>query len=287
MCARMTDVSVCQDNTNNEDNTAAAPVAKKEENTVPISPTRKLSVASKIGHARLRQRMPSIHLRSMRESQLNVVAHIAGKDEQVKRRLKWVAAFCMLIALVVMAANTGTTAAMIFVMKDMHVYRGVNDGLHPTASDGHGSVVLTGTATYDLPLFVAPVLPDEELFSVDKIRLTLPDIEYGEDAVNSFRIAKVVKVNSTVVVFHALGGEQIHIVNGITTVRLSATGDAIPVCSASVTCAAFQVDSSALAEKYVAEAEALLAPFAEGRRLRVARCARQKWGGWRYTGQLG
>jgi len=80
MCARMTDLSVCQDNTNNEDNTAAAPVAKKEENTVPLSPTRKLSVASKIGHARLRQRMPSIHLRSMRESQLNVVAHIAGKD---------------------------------------------------------------------------------------------------------------------------------------------------------------------------------------------------------------
>merc|ERR1740124_1015923 len=41
----------------------------------------------------------------------------------------------------------------------------------------------------------------------------------------------------------------------------------IPVCSANVTCAAFEVDSSALAAKYTAEADALLAPFVARRRL--------------------
>ena len=40
--------------------------------------------------------------------------------------------------------------------------------------------------------------------------------------VTSFRISRVDKINSTAVVFHALGGEQIRVWNGITTVRLSA-----------------------------------------------------------------
>ena len=73
------------------------------------------------------------------------------------------------------------------------------------------------------------------------------------------------KVKSTVVVFYAVGGEQVRVVNGISSVRLSDDGVDIPVCSANVTCAAFEVDSSALAAKYIAEADALLAPFAARR----------------------
>ena len=54
--------------------------------------------------------------------------------------------------------------------------------------------------------------------------------------------------------------------------RLSATSAEIPVCSANVTCAAFQVEGGKLAAKYLAEAEALLVPFAEGRCRLAERC---------------
>ena len=44
-----------------------------------------------------------------------------------------------------------------------------------------------------------------------------------------------------------------------------------PICSAGdVTCAAFQVEGAELAEKYLAEAEAQLEPFAERRRRLMA-----------------
>ena len=238
----------------------AAPVASNEEVMPTDSPTRERSVATRLGHEQLGQRLAAKHLHAMTDSQLDIVAHFTGKDEQVKRRLKWLAAFCMVFALVVVALNTGTTAAMIHVLKDLHVHR---SGLHPTASDGRGNIVLTGTATYDLPLFVAPVIPEEELFNVDKIRVTLPNREFEEeDVVNSFRITRVEKVNSTVVIFYALGGEQIRVVNGDTAVRMwggaDDGADDIPVCEGNVTCAAFEVDSSTLAEKYIAEAEASL-----------------------------
>ena len=161
-----------------------------------------------------------------------------------------------------------------------------------TMSNANGQVVGTRAATHDLPLLVAPVLPDNELFSVETIRVTLPvspppgspadpaEVGSGEQAnnevipgvVKSFRISSVEKVNSTAVVFHALGGEQVRVWNGVTTVRLSATGPEIPVCSADVTCAAFQVEGAELAEKYLAEAEALLAPFEEGRRRLAEEC---------------
>ena len=160
-----------------------------------------------------------------------------------------------------------------------------------TMSNANGQVVGTHAATHDLPLLVAPVLPDNELFSVETIRVTLPvsplpgspadpaEVGSGEainevipGVVNAFRISRVEKVNSTAVVFHALGGEQVRVWNGVTTVRLSATGPEIPVCSADVTCAAFQVEGAELAEKYLAEAEALLAPFEEGRRRLAEEC---------------
>jgi len=159
-----------------------------------------------------------------------------------------------------------------------------------TMSNANGEVVRTGVATHDLPLLVAPVLPDDQLSSVETIRVTLPGrtpgpIEFGSgEAVNEvgpseinwFRISRVQKINSTVVVFHALGGETIRVWNGVTTVRLSATGPEIPVCSSNVTCAAFQVEGAKLAEKYLAEAEALLEPFVDGRRRLAEACLATK-----------
>ena len=175
----------------------------------------------------------------------------------------------------------GLVALVTAIYKDTYVKGDT------TMSNARGEVVGTRVATHDLPLLVAPVLPDDELFSVETIRVTLPGgpadpAEFGSgEAINnevipgvvtSLRISRVDKVNSTAVVFHALGGEQIRVWNGVTTVRLSATGPEIHVCSADVTCAAFQVEGAELAKKYLAEAEALLEPFAEGRRRLSHKC---------------
>ena len=191
-----------------------------------------------------------------------------------------------LLLLLLLLSMTGLVALVTAMYKDTYVKGDT------TMSNANGQVVGTRAATHDLPLLVAPVLPDNELFSVETIRVTLPvspppgspadpaEVGSGEQAnnevipgvVKSFRISSVEKVNSTAVVFHALGGEQVRVWNGVTTVRLSATGPEIPVCSADVTCAAFQVEGAELAEKYLAEAEALLAPFEEGRRRLAEEC---------------
>jgi hypothetical protein len=194
---------------------------------------------------------------------------------------------CLLIAAafiaILLLGNGGLIAFVTAVYKDTYVKGGT------TMSDANGKVVGTRVATHNLPLIVAPVLPDDELFSVETLRLTLPgstsgppELGSGEainevspgvvNSVRMFRISSVEKINSTAVVFHALGGEEIRVWNGVTTVRLSATGPEIPVCSADVTCAAFQVEGAKLAEKYLAEAETLLEPFAEGRRRLAEEC---------------
>ena len=185
---------------------------------------------------------------------------------------KWLAALIVTAGLVVIATTTGVTAGMAAMIGTQALLVQQGKAEHPKANDGHGHVLLTGAATYDLPLYVAPVLDVEELFSVDKIRVTVPDPEVSQNVVTSFHITRVTKVNSTAVVFHALGGEQIRVWNGVTTVRFSADGPDIPVCSANVTCAAFQVDSATQADKYIAEAEASLVQFSEGRRRLAEAC---------------
>eukprot|EP00964_Phaeocystis_antarctica_P020939 scaffold11587_cov56-Phaeocystis_antarctica.AAC.2 len=204
--------------------------------------------------------------------------------------------------------NAGLTSAVVILAKDTYVKGDT------TMSNSNGEVVGTRMATHNLPLIVAPVLPDDELFSVETLRVTLPGSttgpaevtnsgeavngevgsgeainEVGPGVVNSFRISRVEKVNSTAVVFHALGGEQVRVWNGVTTVRLSATGPEIPVCSANVTCAAFQVEGAELAEKYLAQAEALLVPFEKGRRRLATRCRRRGKYSYApgYTGKYG
>ena len=213
--------------------------------------------------------------------------------QQKSRRIVFI---LFLLILFLILGIGGLVAFVTAIYKDTYVVKG-----DTTMSNAKGEIVLTGVATHDLPLFVAPVLPLKELFSVDTIHVTLPgstagptevgssdeannEVGSGEaisevvpSEINSFRISRVQKINSTAVVFHALGGEQIRVWNGVTTVRLSATGPEIPVCSANVTCAAFQVEGAELAEKYLAEAEALLLPFEEGRRRLDEQCRDPLW----------
>ena len=202
-----------------------------------------------------------------------------------KRLRLWLSVATVFIVILLLG-NGGLIAVVMAIYKDTYVKGDT------TMSDANGKVVGTRVATHDLPLLAAPVLPLEELFSVETVRVTLPgsvagpiensrgepnnevgsgeaNNEVGPNVVSSFRISRVDKVNSTAVVFHAVGGEQIRVWNGVTTVRNGISAE-IPVCSANVTCAAFQVEGAELAEKYLAEAEALLAPFEEGRR-RLAR----------------
>ena len=196
------------------------------------------------------------------------VTKTPSMDDQPKSGLKWSALIFAGVSfvLVTIAAASSTMGAVSSANKDMHVR---HDGTHhPMATDGKGNVLQTGSpATYEVALYVATVIPDDVLFKVGELRVTLPDLEFDANALYSYHISSVKKVNSTVLVFYAVGGEEIRLVNGVSTVRLSANGMDIPVCSANVTCAAFEVDSSALAAKYTAEADALLAPFVARRRL--------------------
>ena len=211
------------------------------------------------------------------------LVHPRAQSRLNLKRLRLWLIIAMAFIVILLLGNGGLIAFVTAIYKDTYVKGDT------TMSDANGKVVLTGKATHNLPLIVAPVLPEDELFSVETLRLTLPGSTSGPpelgsgEAINEvspgvvtslrmFRISSVEKINSTAVVFHALGGEEIRVWNGVTTVRLAATEPEIPVCSADVTCAAFQVEGAELAEKYLAEAEALLEPFAEGRRRLAKEC---------------
>ena len=141
------------------------------------------------------------------------------KEKKSRRVATKVAIAMGLTLLLVVGMNAGLTAAIVFLSKDTYVKGDT------TMSDADGKVVGTRVATQDLPLIVAPVLPLEELFSVETLRVTLPgtpadtaEAGSGEvikedepNEINSFRISRVQKVNSTAVVFHALGGEQVRV----------------------------------------------------------------------------
>ena len=203
-----------------------------------------------------------------------------------------------LIISFLVAANIVSVVLLVLFKDTYAVGSGTNTNLgitksHSTVSDSHGNVMLTGTATNTLPLYVAPVLSDEELISVGKIHVRVPNSEFALNVVSFFTIVRLDKVNSTVLIFHALGGEQIRIVNGVTTIRLSPTGIDFPICSESVSCAAFEVDNPMLAEKYMAKAEAVLAPFAYAKMSHEAACEAcgqagllQRWVGAAYEGSL-
>lgn len=206
--------------------------------------------------------------------------HAAAEAERTVKVQRRMLIGAMVFMLLLLLGNGGLIALVTAIYKDTYV-RG-----DTTMSDADGQVVGTRAATHNLPLIVAPVLPNDELFSVETIRFELPgttvdpneagsgasDGAVGPSVLSSVRITRVDKVNRTAVVFHGAGGEEVRVWNGVTTVRLSAAGAEIPICSADVTCAAFQVEGAALAEKYLAEAEALLAPFEEGRRRLAADC---------------
>ena len=187
----------------------------------------------------------------------------------------------IVLIVILLLGNGGLIALTTAIYKDTYVKGDT------TLSNAKGQVVGTRAATHNLPLLVAPVLPDNELFSAETIhfKVPTPTINLSPNGTSggkgglgdvasarriSVRVSRVEKVNSTAVVFYGIGGEEIRVWNGVTTARLSATGAETTICAADVTCAAFQVEGAGLTEKYLAEAEAQLEPFAERRRRLMA-----------------
>ena len=189
----------------------------------------------------------------------------------------------IVLIVILLLGNGGLIALTTAIYKDTYVKGDT------TLSNAKGQVVGTRAATHNLPLLVAPVLPDNELFSAETIhfKVPTPTINLSPNGTSggkgglgdvasarriSVRVSRVEKVNSTAVVFYGIGGEEIRVWNGVTTARLSATGAETTICAADVTCAAFQVEGAGLTEKYLAEAEAALEPFAESRRRLLMAC---------------
>ena len=90
---------------------------------------------------------------------------------------------CLLIAAafiaILLLGNGGLIAFVTAIYKDTYVKGDT------TMSNANGKVVGTRVATHNLPLIVAPVLPDDELFSVETLRLTLPGSTSGPPELGS------------------------------------------------------------------------------------------------------
>ena len=170
------------------------------------------------------------------------------------------AASCLIV---VIATTTGMAAAMISTPAMLVQH----ETERPKANDGHDPLVPTGEATYKLPLIVAPTLDERALFSAKTVSVKIFDLEFGKKVSASLRISRVTKINETAVIFHAEDDNraEVRVMNGVTTARLTSDGPFMPVCSADVTCAAFQVDSANV-EKLLADTEVNLKNFSEGRR---------------------
>ena len=72
-----------------------------------------------------------------------------------------------LFLLLLLLSMTGLVALVTAMYKDTYVKGDT------TMSNANGQVVGTRAATHDLPLLVAPVLPDNELFSVEGTQMRL------------------------------------------------------------------------------------------------------------------
>ena len=180
-----------------------------------------------------------------------------------------IAAACLIV---VIATITGMAAAIIStpgVIVQPETER-------PQANDGHNITFTniiepTGKTTHELPLEAAPTLDEATLFRTETVRVTVVDPEFGKKVTTMLHTTRVTRINDTVVIFHAGDGAEVRVWNGETKARLSADGPFMTVCSAQVTCAAFQVDTSTM-EKLLADTENNLKNYSAARRRLAEAC---------------
>ena len=177
-------------------------------------------------------------------------------------------AFLLLTLLV--AANFFTTWLAIESAKDTHA-------THRVLADGNGGVLNTGgEATGEVPLFALQALNLEELRRVRQVSVSYNNAQFaGERVVHSFHIVQHMKVGvSTAVVLTDPLGFKV-VLQAFAANLVKPTGERVPLCAASATCASFQVDNADLAALELAAIELLVAagspPFGPEERRRLSR----------------
>ena len=196
-----------------------------------------------------------------------------------------IAAACLIA---VIATTTGMAAAMISTpaflvqpetehptMISTPAFLVQPETEHPKANDGHNitftNIEPTRKTSQGLPLEVAPALDEATLFRTETVRVTVIDPEFGKKVNTMLHITRVTKMNDTVVIFHAGEGAEVRVWNGETKARLSADGPFMTVCSAQVSCAAFQVDAATM-DKLLADTENNLKNYSAARRRLTEAC---------------
>ena len=158
-----TGVYPCTKMTQGESQTS---VASNEEVMPTDSPTRNQSVATKLGHEQLGQRLTAKHLHAMTDSQLDIVAHFTGKDEQVKQSLRKFLWAALVTIVILLAGMSGLMVAVVAAFKDTKA-----DG--PVLANNEGMVMETSLASINLPLVAAPAMDLQRLAQVSSVSVTL------------------------------------------------------------------------------------------------------------------
>ena len=130
------------------------------------SPKRNQSVATKLGHEQLGQRLAAKHLHAMTDSQLDIVAHFTGKDEQVKQSLRKFLWAALVTIVILLAGMSGLMVAVVAAFKDTKA-----DG--PVLANNEGMVMETSLASINLPLVAAPAMDLQRLAQVSSVSVTL------------------------------------------------------------------------------------------------------------------
>ena len=147
------------------------------------------------------------------------------------------------------------TAALLSVFKDTYT------GSDAVMSAENGRVVQTIEAKYPLPLYTAPALSLEQLYSVETLTVTTPDRARLLRAKGAYRISAVQKFGETdtKVIFHTETGDQIQVWDGKAYFQRQGSDEKDEVCAADVSCSAFLVDDLKAQEQIIEKAQKALA----------------------------
>jgi len=185
---------------------------------------------------------------------VHVVREYVSQAKEQKRK-KFLLILCGLFLIVqsIVFAIVVVGSAVGFLDAD----KSKTDDGKTALADMDGQIVGTRSEKVALPLFVAPVLGEERLASVEFVSVLMPDFETREVARHVERTTYAVVLNKTAMYFALASGARLNIWNGkawVVTTENMIHG----VCISKLECAALVVDSSSEADKFYNEAERAL-----------------------------
>lgn len=155
----------------------------------------------------------------------------------------------LLIAILV-GANFGATWAAIESAKETHASNRV-------LADRQGGVIATGEATGQASLIALLAMDAEQLGRVRHVAVSYDDAAWaGERAEHRLTIVQQKQVGVAAVVLTDTLGWQV-VLQGFSAQLVKPSGERVPLCAASVTCASLQVDNMDLAALELAALEQL------------------------------